>query len=156
MNRVKLIIIGAIALFIIVVFIIISLITGAKPPTGSTVLPNPTTEVFNPKELTIVSFLPKPGQEVFLQAQPVQINFSQPVNEADLRLQITPPTEVFLKTQNGGKAIIVAPVTIWTAGETQIEILGDTTSASGISLKSPRKYILHTGLPTAPPVEGAY
>lgn len=150
MNKLKLIIIGVITGIILLLFLLLSLFNPNEKITPKTAAPSPTLIQYNQSELFITSILPTDTSKTYLPGQPILISFTQEVQRNDLRLEITPNTEVLINFGESPNALIVSPLTVWQNGETRITILPQTVSSTANLLKNTQTYILKTAIPTLP------
>lgn len=153
MNKLKLIIIGVVVFILIISFIVFS-IFDRRPNTSSPTIPNPTAIQFNPAQLFITSMTPPQAGPPYFPGQPVEVFFTQPVEEISLKYEIQPPTEVLINPGSTANSLILSPLTIWAIGEVKISILSQTLSTSGNALKNPQTYILKTAIPILPESAG--
>lgn len=150
MNRFKIFIIGAVVVFIVLVFFVLSLLNRENAITPPITTTTPTPVQFDQTRLFITSVIPADTTTTYLPAQPIEITFTQAVEETSLRYTITPPTEVLINPGSSSNSIIVSPLTVWQLGETTISVLPQTLSTSGNVLQNPQNYVLKTAIPTLP------
>lgn len=156
MNKIKIILIAGIIGFIVIVFIVLSFLGSGsqqKPPTSQT---TPTPQTFPSTALYISSITPADTSQAYLPVQPIQINFTQPINKNSLKYSVTPATESFVVSGQTANSLIIVPTTFWNGPRITITILGETISSTGNDLKNPQTYILNLAIPTIPQLEGAY
>lgn len=150
MNRVKIIIIVVVVVLILILFFVFSLLTRQNKPLAPNQTITPTSVQFDQTKLFITSIQPTDRTSTYSPAQPIEVTFTQPVEETSIRYKITPSTEVLINPGASGNSIIISPLTVWTIGETTISILPQTLSTSGNPLQNPQEYLLKAAIPTLP------
>ncbi len=118
------------------------------PKTTITVVPTITPE---PTDLFIQNALPPQNPtEPYLTFQKITLRFSEEIRPIDLRYEIEPQTDVFVRGGEDKKTIHIIPKTKWQLGSTRVTILTTTVSTSNKRLYTPYEYTLIIDVPPVP------
>lgn len=154
-NKKRALIIGLLIIFVLTVFIALSL-SSTSPTRTQPIVNTPTPFYSSSKELRIISLLPQENVErIDPPIQPVEITFSKPISENGIKVTTQPETQLYVDNKSGQPSIIIlSPNPIWSEGITTITILPETQSEDGTTLNRSYTLKIHSQLPKNPPEWG--
>lgn len=149
MKQLKFFIIGG-GIFVILMVVIFIFFFRPEVPLEEEPFISPTPAQYDTSQLFITLIQPRDTTQIYLPAQPIEVFFTQPVDEDSLQITVSPPAEILVNKGSTPNSLIISPLTLWENGLTSLAFSGDTRSKNGNLLQNPQTYLLHTAVPTLP------
>lgn len=160
MNKIILILVIILAIFVVGSILLVSILTPQKKtePANPVIQANitPASSTIIPKKITALQFISvsptEDTSQAYLPVKQIFFSFNEPMNPITFHIQTSPETQTIatLKPEDPN-TVVISPQNVWPQGITTITVLPSTVSAANNKLNQPFVYKINTKFPENPP-----